>query len=202
MLAILNNLVDLLTGSAWTYPLLFGIALGDAVIPALPSETAAIVAGIQAARGKLSLELVLLFAALGAFIGDNTSYALGRFLGRPIQERFFAGEKAQARLKWASDFLGDRGSYVLVIARFIPGGRTATTFTAGLVKLPWLRHFVPYIALAAILWAGYAVLLGYLGGMTFRNQPLYALLLAFGIAGLITLGIEAYRRIRARTSRT
>ena len=164
----------------------------------MPSETAAIVGGVQAARGKLSLELVLLFAALGAFIGDNTSYALGRYLGGPIQQRFFAGEKAQARLKWASDFLGDRGSYVLVIARFIPGGRTATTFTAGLVKLPWLRHFVPYIALAAILWAGYAVLLGYLGGMTFRDQPLYALLLAFGIAGLVTIGVEAYRRIRAR----
>jgi membrane protein DedA with SNARE-associated domain len=65
-----------------------------------------------------------------------------------------------------------------------------------------MRHFVPYIALAAILWAGYAVLLGYLGGTTFRNQPIYALVLAFGIAGLVTVGIEAYRRIRARTSRT
>src|SRR5262249_42589593 len=185
-----------------TYPLLFGIAYGDAVFPALPSETAAIVGGIQAARGKLSVELVFVSAALGAFLGDNTSYALGRYLGRPIQERFFSGEKAQARLKWASDFLGDRGSYVLVIARFIPGGRTATTFTAGLVELPWLRHFVPYIALAAILWAAYAVLLGYLGGMTFKDQPIYALLLAFGIAALVTLGIEAYRRIRARRSPT
>jgi len=198
VLLILNNVVDRLTGSAWTYPLLFGIALGDAVFPALPSETAAIVAGIQAARGRLSLELVFVCAALGAFVGDNTSYALGRYLGGPIQKRFFSGEKAQARLKWASDFLGDRGSYVLVIARFIPGGRTATTFTAGLVKLPWLRHFVPYIALAAILWAAYAVLLGYFGGMTFKDQPIYALLLAFGIASLVTLGIEAYRRIRAR----
>src|SRR5262249_61336803 len=92
VLLILNNLVDRLTGSAWTYPLLFGIALGDAVFPALPSETAAIVAGIQAARGRLSLELVFVSAALGAFVGDNTSYALGRFLGRPIQSRFFAGE--------------------------------------------------------------------------------------------------------------
>lgn len=198
MLLILNNLVDRLTGSAWTYPLLFGIALGDAVFPALPSETAAIVAGIQAARGRLSLELVFVSAALGAFVGDNMSYALGRYLGGPIQRRFFSGEKAQARLTWASDFLGDRGSYVLVIARFIPGGRTATTFTAGLVKLPWLRHFVPYIALAAILWAAYAVLLGYFGGKTFKDQPTYALLLAFGIAGLVTVGIEAYRRIRAR----
>ena len=101
--------------------MLFAIALGDAVFPALPSETAAIVCGIQAARGKLSLDLVLLCAALGAFLGDNTSYAVGRWLGGPVQRRFFTGEKARSRIERARHFLETRGSYVLVIARFIPG---------------------------------------------------------------------------------
>jgi len=197
MLAILNGLINLLTGSGWTYPLLFGICLGDAVFPILPSETAAIVCGIQAARGKLSLEWVLVLAALGAFAGDNTSYAGGRWLGRPVQQRLFSGETAQRRLDWAKRFLTERGSYVLIVARFIPGGRTATTFTAGLVKFSWHRRFAPYIALAAVLWAGYAVLLGYIGGRTFRNQPIYAIVLAFGIAALITVGFELLRRLRA-----
>ena len=66
-------------------------------------------------------------------------------------------------------------------ARFIPGGRIATTFTSGLVRLPWLRRFAPFIALAAVLWSLYAVLLGYLGGRTFRDRPIYAFALAFGI---------------------
>ena len=197
MLAILNGLINLLTGSGWTYPLLFGICLGDAVFPILPSETAAIVCGIQAARGKLSLEWVLVLAALGAFAGDNTSYAGGRWLGRPVQQRLFSGETAQRRLDWAKRFLTERGSYVLIVARFIPGGRTATTFTAGLVKFSWHRRFAPYIALAAVLWAGYAVLLGYIGGRTFRNQPIYAVVLAFGIAASITVGVELLRRLRA-----
>ena len=192
-----NNLVDLLTGSAWTYPLLFAICLGDAIFPVLPSETAAIVAGIQAARGNLTLGWVIAAAALGAFVGDNTSYALGRYLGRPVQQRVFAGERAQRRLEWAQRFLKERGSYVLIVARFVPGGRTATTFTSGLVKLPWLRRFVPYILIAAVFWGLYAVLLGYLGGRTFRNHPIYALLLAFGIAALVTVAIELVRRTRA-----
>ena len=38
LLALLQNLIDLLTGSLWTYPILFGICLGDAVIPALPGS--------------------------------------------------------------------------------------------------------------------------------------------------------------------
>jgi membrane-associated protein len=193
---ILNGLIDFLTGSDWTYLLLFGICVGDAVLPILPSETAAIVCGIQAGRGQLSLPLVLVVAAAGAFIGDNTSYALGRFVGEPLQQRLFSGEAARRRLDWAKAFLADRGSYVLVVARFVPGGRTATTFTAGLVELPWMRRFVPYIALAAILWSLYAVLLGYLGGRTFREKPFYALLLAFGIAVGITVTIEAVRRFR------
>ena len=185
MLAFLNGLVDQLTGSVWTYPILFGICAGDAVFPALPSETAMIVCGIQAARGHLSLEVVIAVGAAGAFVGDNTSYALGRYTGQPVVDRFFSGERAKARLEWARRYLKERGTYILVVARFIPGGRTATTFTSGLVHVRWLMRFVPYIFVAAILWAVYGALLGYLGGRLFRDHPLYALLVAFGIAASV-----------------
>jgi membrane-associated protein len=196
VVALLQGLIDLLTGSLWTYPLLLGICAGDALIPAFPSETAVIVCGIQAARGQLSLGWVIAFAAVGAFSGDNASYAVGRWLGTPAVKRFFRGEVAQRRLDWARNFLKERGSYVLVVARFIPGGRTATTFTAGLVHLRWPTRFAPYIFVAAILWSVYGALLGYLGGRIFEDQPIYALLVAFGIAALITGGVEAWRRFR------
>jgi membrane-associated protein len=196
--AFLNGLIDLLTGSMWTYPLLFGICAGDAVFPALPSETAMIVCGIQAGRGQLSLGLVIAIGAAGAFVGDNTSYAIGRWLGEPVIGRLFRGERARERLDWAKQFLEGRGSYVLVVARFIPGGRTATTFTSGVVRLPWHKEFAPYIGVAAVLWASYAALLGYLGGRTFRNQPIYALLVAFGIAAAVAGVAELVRRLRKR----
>jgi membrane protein DedA with SNARE-associated domain len=194
LIAFLQSLVDLLTGSVWTYPLLFGICAGDALIPAFPSETALIVCGIQAARGQLSLEWVIVCAGAGAFVGDNASYAVGRWLGGPAVQRFFSGEVAQRRLDWARNFLKERGSYVLVVARFIPGGRTATTFTAGLVHIRWPTRFAPYIFVAAVLWSLYGALLGYFGGRVFEDQPIYALLFAFGIAALITLAVEGWRR--------
>ena len=197
-LALLDGLIKFLTESTWTYFILFALCLGDAVLPVLPSEAAAIVCGIEAAQGHLSLGWVVAAAAAGAFLGDNLSYALGRWLGGPIQGRFFGGAKARRRLDWAKGFLADRGSYVLVIARFIPGGRTATTFTSGLVRLPWARKFAPFIALAAILWSLYGVLLGYLGGRTFRDKPIYAFALAFGVALGITALIELGRKLRSR----
>jgi membrane protein DedA with SNARE-associated domain len=196
LLGLLQGLIDLLTGSLWTYPLLFGICAGDALIPAFPSETAVIVCGIQAARGELSLEWVIVWAAAGAYTGDNASYAVGRWLGTPAVKRFFSGEVAQGRLDWARRFLKERGSYVLIVARFIPGGRTAATFTSGLVRLPWMTRFAPYIFAAAVLWSVYAALLGYLGGRLFEDQPIYALLVAFGIAAVITVGVEGWRRVR------
>lgn len=196
VLGVLQGLIDLLTGSLWTYPILFGICAGDALIPAFPSETAVIVCGIQAARGQLSLEWVIVWAAAGAYTGDNASYAVGRWLGTPAVKRFFSGEVAQGRLNWARNFLKERGSYILIVARFIPGGRTAATFTSGLVRLPWMTRFAPYIFAAAVLWSVYAALLGYLGGRLFEDQPIYALLLAFGIAAVITVGVEGWRRIR------
>jgi membrane protein DedA with SNARE-associated domain len=117
-------------------------------------------------------------------------------LGRPAVKRFFSSEVAQGRLEWAQNFLKERGSYILIVARFIPGGRTATTFTAGLVHLRWSVRFAPYVFVAAILWSVYGGLLGYLGGRLFKDQPIYALLLAFGIAALITVGVEGWRRFR------
>jgi membrane-associated protein len=144
---------------------------------------------------------VLALAAAGAFCGDNASYALGRSLGRPVRRRLFAGERARRRLEWAQRFLQERGSYVLVVARFIPGGRTATTFTSGLVRLSWPRRFAPYIAVAAVTWSAYSVLLGYLGGRTFRDRPLYALLLAFAIAAGITVLVEFVRRLRGTVAK-
>jgi membrane-associated protein len=198
MLAFLNGLIDLLTGSMWTYPLLFGICAGDAVLPALPSETAMIVCGIQAARGQLSLEVVIAVGAAGAFAGDNSSYALGRYVGQPAVDRFFSGQRAQARLDWAKRFLKERGSYILIVARFIPGGRTATTFTSGLVRVRWLTRFVPYIFAAAVLWALYGALLGYLGGKLFKDHPIYALLVALGIAGAVAGVFEGVRWLRKK----
>ena len=196
LLGLLQGLIDLLTGSLWTYPLLFGICAGDALIPAFPSETAVIVCGIQAARGQLALEWVIFWAAAGAFAGDNASYAVGRWFGTPAVKRFFSGEVAQGRLDWASKFLKERGGYVLIVARFIPGGRTAATLTSGLVHLRWSTRFAPYIFVAAVLWSVYGALLGYLGGRLFEDRPIFALLLAFGIAAAITVAVEGWRRFR------
>jgi membrane-associated protein len=191
-----DSAFHLLSRPPEAYAIVWALALGDAVLPVLPSEAALITAGLLCVVGKLSLSWVILAGALGAFCGDNISYALGRFVGRPAQERFLSGKRATQGLDWAKSQFDERGGLVLVVARYVPGGRTAATFTGGITHYPY-PHFLAFDALAAASWATYASLLGYLGGHFFSDHAWVALLVAFAIAGLFTACVEGFRRLRA-----
>jgi membrane-associated protein len=198
MAQVFQSIVDAVSGSDWSYLIVFTIAMIDAFFPIVPSEATAIAAGVVAGTGGLSVEIVILAAALGAIAGDNICFALGHFLGARVERRFFAGEKSQKRLQWARKTLDERGGYLIVVARFIPGGRTVTTFTAGFVEtFPW-RRFLFFDAIAGLIWGSYTVLLGYFGGKTFEEEPWKGLLVAFGIALTVTVLVEVARHLRAR----
>lgn len=195
-----DAIVEAVSSSAWTYVIVFAVAAIDAFFPVVPSESTAIAAGVFAGAGDLSIELVIACAAAGAILGDNISYALGAQLGHPLRRRFFSGERGRKRIEWAERTIDERGGYLIVIARFIPGGRTAVTFTSGHVHtMSWPRFFA-YDVLAGVLWAAYASLLGYLGGRTFEEEPWKGLVVAFAIAGGIALTVESYRYYRRRTA--
>jgi membrane-associated protein len=189
-------LLDFVSGSPWTYAVLFAVAFLDALLPVVPSETAVITAGVVAAQSDLHIAIVLLAAALGAFAGDNVAYLIGHRLGRRAADRFLRGDKGRRALAWAERTLDRRGGLLIVAARFIPGGRIATMLAAGTVRYPWARRFVPFDALAALLWACYAGLLGYFGGKTFEHSTWKALVVAFGIAAGVALVVELVRRLR------
>lgn len=76
-------------------------------------------------------------------------------------------------------------------------GRKAVTLAAGLTHFPW-RRFAVFDAVAAVIWASYAALLGYYGGRAFEEQPWKGLLLAVGIAFAVTLGSELVRSLLRR----
>ena len=197
-----ESIVDAVSGSDWSYLIVFLIAMLDAFFPIVPSEATAIAAGVVAGTGGLSVELCIVAAGAGAIVGDNISFGIGHFLGARVERRFFSGEKAQRRLKWAQKTLDERGGYLIVVARFIPGGRTATTFTAGFVEtFPW-RRFLMFDALAGAIWGSYTVLLGYFGGRSFEEEPWKGLLLAFGIAVAVTVVVEIVRHVRHRRAKT
>jgi membrane-associated protein len=193
---VFESALDLLTASNWAYGLLLAFAAADVLFPVVPSEAALIVAGVAAAVGRLELAGVIAAGATGAIIGDNVSYLVGRRVGRPILDRRFSGEQALSRLERVQRLLRTRGPEIIVVARFVPGGRTAATLTAGITHMAWMRRFLPFTIVAGVVWATYAGLLGYLGGRLFVDRPILGLLVALGIAAVIGLLIEGARRLR------
>jgi len=192
-----NSVVDQISGAWWSYLIVFFLAYLDVLLPIVPSETAVITAGVLAASGDMHLSLILFVAALGAILGDNTAYFLGRYFEQPLRRRLFAGEKARDRIDWAERQIGRRGGELIVIARFIPAGRTVVTVACGWLKMPW-RRFILFDLLAGTIWACYAGLLGYFGGKAFENSPWKGLLIALGTAFAVTAGTEGVRWLRRR----
>jgi membrane-associated protein len=178
--------------SGWAYGIIFLFAFLDVLVPVVPSEASVITAGVVAATGDLNLLLLIAAAAAGAFLGDNTAYLIGHLFGTRATDKFFRGGKAKKTLDWAGRQLEERGGELIAVARFIPGGRTAVTLSAGALDFPW-RRFALFDAIAALIWALYASLLGYFGGRVFENQAWKGLLVALAIAFLVAGTVEAVR---------
>lgn len=191
-----QSLTDYVSGSPWTYGVIFGLAALDVVFPLVPSETSVILAGVLASTGDLILFAVILVAAAGAILGDNIAYWLGRTVGPWVVRRFFVGERKR-RIDWAEKQVQERGGYLILVGRFIPGGRTAVTLACGLLEMRWHR-FIRFDIAAGLMWGSYAALLGYFGGKAFEQNPLRGFAVAFAVALAITGGIEVYRWLRKR----
>ena len=183
--------------SALTYPVVFAAAGLDVLIPLIPSETIVLTASILAAQGDLLIFVIVPLVALGAFIGDNVCYWLGRKVGDPVAARLFRGEKGRRRLEWAARALDSRGTLLIGVGRFIPGGRTATTFAAGTLAMPY-RSFLVADACAACIWAIYISALGYVGGEAFKESVWLPLAASLACAVTVGLGFEAWRRVQRR----
>jgi membrane-associated protein len=190
-----TGLYALQVGSPVSYIVAVLLPALDALLPWLPSETAVIALGaLTAGSADPRIGLLVALAALGAFLGDNAAYLVGKRFGPAVDRRLFAGQRGAHRRAWAQRSLDRFGIRIIIACRFIPGGRTAVTLTCGLIGYP-RRRFAAATAVAGIVWASYAFFLGRLGGKVFEHQPWIGLLLALGLALAVTVLTEAARRV-------
>jgi membrane-associated protein len=188
-------LTEQVSNNPITYLVVFAATGGDVIVPLIPSETIVITAGIVAAHGGLMIWVLILLAAAGAFLGDNISYWLGRTIGDPIARRLFRGDEGRQRIKWAERAVRRHGAPLILVGRFIPGGRTASTFAAGTLEMPYCRFLIADV-LATTLWGAYASMLGYIGGESFRDSLWKPLAISLGIATAIGVAVEGWRQVQ------
>jgi len=153
-------LASLQVDSAISYAIAVIIPALDAILPVLPSETVIIALGVATAgSADPRIALLVTCAAVGAFLGDNLSYLLGRRFGPRVERRFFRGATGARRRAWAVRSLERYGMLLIVVCRFIPGGRTAVTLCCGIIGYQ-RRRFVIATAAAGMIWAAYSFFIG------------------------------------------
>jgi membrane protein DedA with SNARE-associated domain len=86
---------------------------------------------------------------------------------------------------------------IIVASRFIPGGRTAATFSAGALDYEW-RRFIGADVIAGALWAGFSAGLGWFGGKSFEESLWKPLAVAAAFAVVIAVAGELYVRVTSR----
>lgn len=126
----------------------------------LEGETVLLLAGYAAHRGYLDFSAVVAVATLGAMIGDQVWFALGRRQGTHlIERRPWLGDKTRRAL-----FLIERHSVKILLAmRFAWGLRIALPIAVGMTHIPWQR-FLLLNLFSALLWAPLIAGAGYVFG--------------------------------------
>jgi membrane protein DedA with SNARE-associated domain len=132
------------------------------VVFVIPGETFLILAGAYATTGHLNLLLVMLCGALGAALGANNGYLIGRWGGQVFLDRyahrFHIGPE---RLEQMQRFFARHGDKTVFFARFLTVVRILVGYFAGAHRMPYAR-FTVYNVLGASVWAVAVTLLGYL----------------------------------------
>lgn len=136
-----------------------------------PGETMLLLASFYAAIShQLQIPLVIICAAMGAIIGDNIGYFVGRTGGRALVERYgkYVFIKPEHLVR-AETYFAKHGNKTVFFGRFIAILRAWAAFLAGVNHMHW-RTFLIYNAAGGILWATIYGTLGYIAGRFFHDN--------------------------------
>ena len=190
-------LVESVVLSPWLYAVLFALAAVDGFFPIVPSETSVITAGVFAAAGDPSISPRYRCGRARRVRGRSDRLRRRPAHGPRFLARARPGTRRGAAIARAQRALAMRGGTIIVASRYFPGARTAVSMTAGAVGYEW-RRFASFGVVAAVTWATYSALVGFLGGVAFEHDVLMALLLGVGLAAAVTAVAELVRRVLRR----
>lgn len=194
----MDVLTHLQAGSIVSYLVAFAFPAVDAIFPVLPGETLIVTLGVASVGSSDPRNgLLVACAALGAFTGENLLYWLGMRFEPYVQRRFFSKGKGPQTRRWAERSLTRFGIPLIVMAQFLPGGRTAMMLCCGLVRFD-RRRFLIGAGLSSVIWALYLFFLGRLGGQFFEGKPWIGIVISLAITVVIASVVELVHLIAAR----
>jgi undecaprenyl-diphosphatase len=129
----------------------------------VPGDVILAIGGIYAARGDLSLPVVIVLGIVGTACGESIGYWLGHRYGEALVRRLPFANRLEDRIERAREAFDRNASKVLLVGRFASGLRVIVPFTAGMGEVSYPR-FMAFVIPTATVWAIGVSLLGYFLG--------------------------------------
>jgi membrane protein DedA with SNARE-associated domain len=164
--------------------ILVAMTLGNLGAP-VGAEVLVPIAGGLVATGHLSnVWFTIVAAVLGEMAGGGIGYAIGRFGGIPVIEKFgkYVHFKHEHLLR-IHGFFDRYGTFAIFICRFIPVVRGFVGYAAGIAEMNLVGFFV-WTFLGSLVFCGALVALGDVFG-----DHLAEILPLFHRGGMIVLGV-------------
>jgi undecaprenyl-diphosphatase len=164
----------------------------------VPGETLVIVGGFYARIGELWLPVVSVVAVVGAILGDNVGYWIGRRYGRGFLERH--GPKlfvTPERLTAAERYYASHGGKTVFLGRFVPVVRSVGFIVAGVAHMDWKR-FLGYDVAGAVIWGVGHSVVGYVLGASYERWERYATPGGLVILVVLVFAVVASKFLRRR----
>jgi len=170
----------------------------------LPGESALILTAAVAGTGQISIWQVVIAAWLGAVLGDNIAYFIGRRFGRQVLLTYGARVGiTESRLARVEAITARYGPLMVIAARFVVLLRQLNGLVAGSAGMHWLTFFWANLVGAA-LWVGFWSILAYEFGHSVAILPYIGrhigVLVAIIVPVLILALVYGYLRVRRRRS--
>lgn len=135
---------------------------GLVIAPFLPGDSLLFAAGTMAATGNMNLFILCLICILGAVLGNQLNFTIGKYFG----PRIFEKDRKYIRKDYLDKthlFYEKHGGKALILGRYIPFIRTFVPFVAGISQMDSYK-FTIYNVVGALLWIIPVVGVGYLFG--------------------------------------
>jgi membrane-associated protein len=129
----------------------------------LPGDSLLITAGLFAARGDLSLPLLVVTLIPAAILGNATGYQIGKRAGKTLYNRRDSLLFRREHLRMTHEYYERHGGKTIIIAQFAPILRTFAPVVAGVAEMGY-KNFATYNVVGAILWITSMTVGGYLLG--------------------------------------
>lgn len=151
----------------------------------VPGETAVIIGGVVAHAGALPLWAVMVAAALGAIVGDQVGFVVGRRHGPGLLDRLPSRLRRPEQVERTLALIRRRGAVAVIVGRWTAAFRALVPGIAGMSRMR-RSHFTVANVVGGVIWAVLVAGGGFLAGASYR-----VLEQRLGVVSGVLLGVFA-----------